>query len=63
MEDELVFGDEKFDISFPAMITPNNVEQMMKAMNDALYALERNANSKITFMQLSFTLSKMIKNR
>jgi len=61
--EELVFGDEKFDASFPAMITPNNVEQMMQGMNDALYALERNANSKITFMQLSFTLSKMIKKR
>ena len=60
---ELQFGDEKFDASFPAMITPNNVEQMMQAMNDALYAIERNAYAKITFMQLSFTLSKMIKKR
>jgi len=60
---ELEFGDEKFDAFFPAMITPNNVEQMMQAMNDAAYAIERNANAKITFMQLSFTLSKMIKKR
>ena len=63
LEGELQFGDEKFDASFPAMITPNNVEQMMQAVNSALYAIERNANAKITFMQLSFTLSKMIKKR
>lgn len=60
---ELQFGDEKFDTSFPAMITPNNIEQMMQAMNEAAYAIERNAYAKITFMQLSFTLSKMIKRR
>lgn len=60
---ELDFGDEKFDTFFPSMITLNNIEQMNQALNDALYSLERNANSKITFMQLSFTLSKLIKNR
>lgn len=60
---ELQFGDEKFNTSFPNMITPNNIEEMMQAMNDAAYAIERNAYAKITFMQLSFTLSKMIKRR
>ena len=60
---ELQFGDEKFDTSFPAMITVNNIEQMMRALNEAAYAIERNANAKITLMQLSFTLSKQIKNR
>lgn len=63
LDNELHFGDQKFDTSFPVMITPNNVEQMMQAINDATYAIERNANAKITFMQLSFTLSKMIKKR
>ena len=61
--EELQFGDEKFNTSFPAMITVNNIEQMMQALNEAAYAIERNANAKITFMQLSFTLSKMIKKR
>lgn len=60
---ELEWGDEKFNASFPAMVTVRNVEQMNNAINDALYAIERNANPKITFMQLSFTLSKLIKNR
>ena len=60
---ELAFGDEKFDTFFPTMITTNNIEQMNQAITDAMYAIERNANAKITFMQLSFTMSKMIKKR
>lgn len=60
---ELEFGDEKFDTFFPSMITTNNVEQMNQAITDAMYAIERNANAKITLMQLSFTMSKMIKKR
>ncbi len=60
---ELVFDDEKFDTFFPTMITVRNIEQMNQAITDATYAIERNANAKITFMQLSFTMSKLIKNR
>lgn len=63
IEDELQFGDEKFNAAFPSMVTPRNVEAMNQAVNDALYAIERNANPKVTFMQLSFTFSKLIKNR
>jgi hypothetical protein len=39
------------------------VEKMNDAITDAIYAIERNAYAKITFMQLSFTISKLIKNR
>ena len=60
---ELDFGDEKFDSSFPAMVTTRNVEKMNQTLTDAIYAIERNAYAKITFMQLSFTMSKLIKNR
>lgn len=63
IEDELQFDDEKFNAAFPAMVTPRNVEAMNQAVNDTLYAIERNANPKIAFMQLSFTFSKLIKNR
>lgn len=63
MANGLHTGDAKFDASFPAMITPRNAEQIYRALNDAAYAIERNAAPKITFMQLSFTLSKLIKNR
>ena len=45
------------------MITVRNIEQMNQIITDAAYAIERNANAKITFMQLSFTMSKLIKNR
>ncbi len=61
--DRLQFGDEKFNASFPAMITPNNAEQICRAMNETLYAIERNAYAKISFMQLSFKMSKYLKNR
>lgn len=56
-------GDPRFDVSFPSMVTVRNAEQIYRALNDAAYAIERNAAPKITFMQLSFTLSKLIKNR
>ncbi len=56
-------GDAKFDAAFPAMVTQRNVEKMAQALNDTLYAIERNAAPKIAFMQLSFTLSKLIKQR
>lgn len=56
-------GDARFDDAFPAMITLRNAEQIYSQLNEASYAIERNAAPKITFMQLSFTLSKLIKNR
>jgi len=58
---ELEFGDPKFDNSFPAMITPNNIEAMMDALDEARYAIERNAYAKITFMQLSFRMSRFLR--
>ena len=56
-------GDDKFDASFPRMVTPNNVELIQKALDEALFAIERNANAKIAFMQLSFSMSKALKKR
>ena len=45
------------------MITVNNIELIEQALDDAVFAIERNAYAKITLMQLSFRLSKAIKNR
>lgn len=59
---ELAFGDEKFDTFFPTRVTTKNIEYMNQAFDDAIYAIGRNANPKITFMQLSFTISKGLKN-
>ena len=58
---ELEFGDPKFDQSFPALITPHNIEAMCEALNEAQYAISRNAYDKITFMQLSFKMSRYLR--
>ena len=56
-------GDERFDAMFPSMVTPRNVEQIYESVSEALFSIERNANPKVTLMQLSFQLSRYIKNR
>ncbi len=57
------FGDDKFNESFPTMVTPNNAEGLCQVLDEARYAIERNANPKITFMELSFRISKLLKRR
>lgn len=56
-------GDQKFDAMFPSMVTTNNIELINNALNEALFAIERNANAKIALMQLSFNMSKALKKR
>ena len=56
-------GDEKFDAMFPQMVTTRNVEALQGAIDEAIYAVNRNAYAKTLFMQLSFKLSKALKNR
>jgi DNA polymerase-3 subunit delta' len=56
-------GDEKFDTQFPKMITHNNIELINDALNDAIFAIERNAYAKIALMELSFRMSKALKKR
>lgn len=56
-------GDQRFDQMFPAMITPNNIELINDALNEAIFAIERNANGKIALMELSFRMSKALKKR
>lgn len=56
-------GDQKFDAMFPQMITVNNIEMINAALNEAIFAMERNANAKIALMQLSFSMSKALKKR
>ena len=56
-------GDEKFDAMFPNMVTTNNIELINNALNEALFAIERNANAKIALMQLSFSMSKALKKK
>lgn len=56
-------GDEKFDSQFPKMITVNNIALIEAALDEAMFAIERNANAKITLMELSFRMSKALKKR
>ena len=56
-------GDQKFDAMFPNMVTVNNIEMIEKALDEAIMAVERNANAKIALMQLSFSMSKALKKR
>jgi DNA polymerase-3 subunit delta' len=56
-------GDEKFDSQFPKMITVNNIEMIQQALDDAVFAIERNAYAKIALMELSFRMSKALKKR
>lgn len=56
-------GDAKFDQAFPGMVTVRNAELITEAINNTTYAIERNAHAKIALMDLSFKLSKYIKNR
>ena len=60
---EIGSGDQKFDTMFPTMVTVNNIELIEKALDDAIMAVERNANAKIALMQLSFNMSKALKKR
>ena len=56
-------GDAKFDAMFPQMVTQNNIELMEQALSEAVFAIERNANPKITLMELSFRMSKALKKK
>ena len=56
-------GDEKFDAQFPRMITTNNIEAIETALDDAFFAIGRNAYAKIALMELSFRMSRALKNR
>lgn len=56
-------GDAKFDAMFPNMVTVNNISLINDALNDALFAVSRNAYGKIAFMELSFRISKALKKR
>ena len=55
------FSDAKFNEKFPFMITSNNIERINQAFDEAIMAIDRNGYAKLVFMQLSFTLSVLLK--
>ena len=57
------FGDDKFNQSFYAVITPRNISLMNEALNHTLMAIERNASPALAFMALSFKMSSYISKK
>lgn len=64
--EELVFaeGDErKFFANFSKTFEIEQLEDIYKLLNDALYHLERNANPRITFLSLSISILQAIHSK
>ncbi|MGB1317471.1 MAG: ATP-binding protein [Flavobacteriales bacterium] len=59
-KDKLMKEELDFVHKFSQFITSNNSAGMLEAMNDAHYHIERNANARITFTDLSFKLSDYV---
>lgn len=56
-------GDAKFDAMFPQMVTPNNISLIESAIDEAIFAIERNGYGRLVLMELSFRMSKALKKR
>jgi len=54
-------GETAFLNNFSKVINFDNIENIYKTLNDAVYHIERNANSKILFIDVSFKLNKLMK--
>jgi DNA polymerase-3 subunit delta' len=55
------FSVQNFDLNkFAPFIHSNNIEAFYKNINDATYHIERNANPKLVFLNLSIKLTKLI---
>ena len=55
-------GDElKFASDFSPFINTNNTALIIKEFNDAIFHIERNANPKILFLDLSLKMTELIK--
>ena len=59
-KDKLLKEELDFVHKFSQFITPANSTGMLEALNDAHYHIERNANARITFTDLSFKLSDLV---
>ena len=54
-------GVQGFDIKkFAPFITGNNITEIYKELNDAMYHVERNGNAKIILTDLSIKLTRLI---
>lgn len=60
MEGKLLKEELDFVHKFSQFIAVENSSKMLEALNDANYHIERNANARITFTDLSFKLSDQV---
>ena len=60
MEGKLLKEELDFVHKFSRFIAVENSAKMLEALNDANYHIERNANARITFTDLSFKLSDQV---
>ena len=60
MEGKLLKEELDFVHKFSRFIAVENSAKMLEALNDANYHIERNANARITFTDLSFKLSDLV---
>ena len=56
--EELIFVKK-----FANSINENNINQISEEFNKALFHIERNANPKILFMDISFKMNKLLKTK
>jgi len=59
-KDKLLREELEFVHKFSQFITQENAAGMLEALDEAHYHIERNANAKITFTDLSFQLSQKV---
>ena len=59
-KDKLLKEELEFVHKFSQFINENNAADMLTALNDASYHIERNANARIAFTDLSFQLSEKV---
>ncbi|MDR1005766.1 MAG: hypothetical protein LBL74_02730 [Bacteroidales bacterium] len=61
-EDFFEIKDEKFKINFPKFITQQRLEQIYSLLNEANYHIQRNANAKILFCDLSIKIGSLLRS-
>lgn len=54
-------SEAEFLTKFESVMDPNKVDKLTAALNQAIYHLERNANPKIVFLDLSLVIAKTLK--
>ena len=55
-------SEAEFLTKFESVMDPNKVDKLTEALNQTFYQLERNANPKIAFLDLSLVIAKTLKD-